>query len=105
LQTVPANYFQVHIVKFRYLLIIIFFFTPPLFAQEGLDFFSLQDALMQENPRLKAMESEAEMVRHKIVQSSSLDDPRLKLGVNNLPADSFSFDKKDDLLWPIIPLR
>jgi outer membrane protein, heavy metal efflux system len=82
-------------VKFRYLLIIIFFFNPPLFAQEGLDFVSLQDALLQENPRLKAMESEAEMVRHKIVQSSSLDDPRLKLGVNNLPADSFSFDKED----------
>lgn len=82
-------------MKFRYLFIIFFSLNPPLFAQEGLDFVSLQHALLQENPRLKAMESEAEMVRHKIVQSSSLDDPRLKLGVNNLPADSFSFDKED----------
>ena len=81
-------------MKLLYVLTIVVSLHTPLFAEE-LDIVSLQHALVNDNPRLKAFQSETEMIKHKIVQSSSLDDPKLKLGVNNLPADSFSFDRED----------
>jgi outer membrane protein, heavy metal efflux system len=55
----------------------------------------LQEAAISGNPRIKAMEAEAQMVKYRIPQSDALEDPKIKLGLNNVPAKSFSFTKED----------
>jgi outer membrane protein, heavy metal efflux system len=55
----------------------------------------LQKIALSENPRIKAMEAEVQMMKNRIPQSDALDDPKLKLGVNNLPLNSLSFTKED----------
>lgn len=53
----------------------------------------LQRIALSENPRIKAMESESIMMKKRIPQSMALEDPRLKLGINNLSARTFSFPR------------
>jgi outer membrane protein TolC len=43
------------------------------------------------NPRLKAMEGEVAMAQKRLKPAGALDDPRLKLGANNLPASDPNF--------------
>lgn len=47
------------------------------------------------NPRLKAMEAEALMAHKRIRPARALDDPRLKLGANSLPATDPNFSDSD----------
>jgi cobalt-zinc-cadmium efflux system outer membrane protein len=47
------------------------------------------------NPRLKAMEAEALMAHKRIRPARALDDPRLKLGANSLPATDPNFRDSD----------
>jgi cobalt-zinc-cadmium efflux system outer membrane protein len=54
----------------------------------------LQYMALKENPRIKAMESESQMMKRRIPQSTAIDDPKLKLGVNNLSAKTLSFPKQ-----------
>ncbi len=54
----------------------------------------LQRMALAENPRIKAMEAEALMMKKRIPQSTALEDPKLKLGVNNLSAKTLSFPKQ-----------
>lgn len=67
----------------------------PVFGQEKLSLVQLQTMALSGSPRLKAAEAEVEMMQKRISQSGSLDDPRVKIGVNNLPTGSFSFTKED----------
>lgn len=62
---------------------------------EPLRFADLQRLAIEHNPAIRAMEQEVLMMKSRIPQAGSLDDPRLKLGVNNLPSDSFSFKDED----------
>ena len=55
----------------------------------------LQRAALSGNPRIRAMEAEAQMMKKRIPQSIALEDPKLKLGINNLPVKSPSFTKED----------
>jgi hypothetical protein len=55
----------------------------------------LQRIALSGNPRIKAMEAEAQMMKKRIPQSTALEDPKLKLGINNLPVKSPSFTKED----------
>ncbi|OHD66193.1 MAG: hypothetical protein A2176_08110 [Spirochaetes bacterium RBG_13_51_14] len=55
----------------------------------------LQRMALSENPRIKAMEAEMQAMKKRVPQSDALEDPKVKLGVNNLPAKSFSFTKED----------
>lgn len=66
-----------------------------LSAQDKKSLTDLQELTLAENPRIIAMQKEAEMAEKKIPQSTSLDDPKLKLAVNNLPTGSFSFTMED----------
>jgi outer membrane protein, heavy metal efflux system len=54
----------------------------------------LQNIALSENPRIKAMESEARMVKRRIPQSDALEDPKLKAGVNWLSAKNLSYPKQ-----------
>ncbi len=55
----------------------------------------LQKRALAENPRLKAMSDEAEMMKRRVPPSASLDDPKVKLALNNVPTDSFSLTRED----------
>ncbi|TFH40174.1 MAG: hypothetical protein E4G96_07970, partial [Chrysiogenales bacterium] len=67
--------------------------SAPLHAEES-GLVQLQRVALSENPRIRAMEAETQMMKRRIPQSDALDDPKLKLGVNNLPARSFSFTEE-----------
>jgi outer membrane protein, heavy metal efflux system len=64
-------------------------YSEPLSSPE------LQTKALAQNPRIKAMEQEVEMMEYRVSQSSALDDPRLKIGLNNIPSDRFSFKDED----------
>ncbi len=55
----------------------------------------LQSLLIKENPKLKSMDLEIEMAKKRIILSSSLDDPKLKIAINSLPVDTWSFKDED----------
>ncbi len=55
----------------------------------------LQNITISENQRIKAMEAESEMIKKRIPQSNAIDDPKLKLGFNNVPLSTFSFTSED----------
>jgi outer membrane protein TolC len=69
--------------------------ATPLFSDGNDQIFSMQNYALVHNPKLQSMERETHMMKSRISWSSSLDDPRLKFGVNNLPAGSFSFTEED----------
>ena len=50
----------------------------------------LQQAALSENPRIKAMEAESQMMKQRIPQSDALEDPKLKVAANSLSAKTFS---------------
>lgn len=56
---------------------------------------ALQKLALERNPRLKAMTAEALMKKSRISYRGSLADPRLKLGINNVPTDSWSLSEED----------
>lgn len=58
---------------------------------EGFSLPQLTQILISEHPRLKAMEKEVSMMKQRISVKGSLDDPKLKLGINSLPVDTWSF--------------
>lgn len=72
---------------------LIILIASPLSAESGL--LELQKITLVENPRIRAMEAEVQMMKKRIPQSDALEDPKLKLGINNLPARSFSFTGND----------
>jgi outer membrane protein, heavy metal efflux system len=78
----------------RKIILFIFCLIQPAYSQT-LSIEELQNIALNENPGIKAMESDVQMMKKRIPQSNALDDPQIKLGVNNLPANSFSFTKED----------
>lgn len=69
-------------------------FLTPAYAEE-FSLFDLQNLVIKESPRLKSMELETEMMRRRIPVSSALEDPKLKIGINSVPLDSWSFKEED----------
>jgi cobalt-zinc-cadmium efflux system outer membrane protein len=68
----------------------------PVFAKaQNYTLNDLQIILLKENPKLKSMTLEVEMARKRIPTSSSLDDPKLKIAINSLPVDTWSFKDED----------
>ncbi len=70
-----------------------------LFSYQGwsqtLDFVQAQNIVLNENFKLKALRHQVGQYRMRIPQSSSLPDPELKLGVNNIPVTKPSFKESD----------
>jgi len=65
----------------------------PLYG-ESFTINDLQKIVLDGNPRIKAMEGEVLMMKARVSQSDALEDPKLKLGLNNLPLGSFSLSKE-----------
>lgn len=79
----------------KYIVIIIFFLTHTAVYSQSNSIIDLQNIAISENQRIRAMEAESEMVKQKIPQSTALEDPKLKLGFNNVPLSTFSFTSED----------
>lgn len=79
------------------LFIIFFIFLElPFYAKaQNYTLNDLQIMLLKENPKLKSMMLEVEMAKKRIPISSSLDDPKLKIAINSLPVDTWSFKDED----------
>lgn len=54
----------------------------------------LIEEALAENKELQSLEAKVESLKEEISFAGSLDDPRLGIGVINLPTDSFSFDQE-----------
>jgi cobalt-zinc-cadmium efflux system outer membrane protein len=87
------KYFDVCLILFLVPFFLLLF-SSTLFS-EPLSSPALQTKALAQNPRIKAMEQEVEMMQNRIPQSGALDDPRLKIGLNNIPSDRFSFKDED----------
>ncbi len=75
--------------------LLVMLLAAPLFSEGNDRMLLLQNSALEHNPKIKAMERETVMMKNRIEWSASLDDPKLKFGINNLPAGSFSFTKED----------
>ncbi|MCX7991434.1 MAG: TolC family protein [Proteobacteria bacterium] len=82
------------LVRFILVISLSFIFPQYLFAENHY-LVELQSLVLKENPRIKAMESEVEMLKKRIAVSSSLEDPKVKIGLNNIPVNDFSLRKED----------
>ncbi|MCX7771047.1 MAG: TolC family protein, partial [Proteobacteria bacterium] len=77
------------------IIVLLLFFVSSLANAESLTLKDLSKILIQENPRIKSMEKEVKMRELKVTSSSSLEDPKLKIAINNLPVDTWSFKDED----------
>lgn len=75
--------------------LIILFFISFVYNVEAYNLEDLSKILLSENPKIQSMEREVKMKELKVVSSSSLDDPKLKIGINSLPVDTWSFKDED----------
>lgn len=66
----------------------------PAFA-ETLSLPEIERVALSGSPRIRAAEAEIEMLRKRAEGSGTLEDPRLKIGINNLPAAHPSFRRSD----------
>jgi cobalt-zinc-cadmium efflux system outer membrane protein len=76
---------------------LLLFFPAPAFAanQEASAVLeTLIDEALRNNPELKAAEQKFDAYSEKPPQEESLDNPRLAMGLLNLPVNSFSFDQE-----------
>jgi len=77
------------------ILLLAIIMVSPLFGEGNEKIFEMQNSALSYNPKLQAMERETLMMKSRIDWSTSLEDPKLKFGVNNLPVGSYSFTKED----------
>jgi outer membrane protein TolC len=61
---------------------------------QSLEIQELIEEAVNNNPRLKSFEESVSARREKPSQVQSLDNPRLKLSIMNLPTDTFDFDQE-----------
>lgn len=80
--------------------IIIYFFLACVrlvSAEEGVNNTIIQDLIeeaIKNNPELKVLEEKIHAFEQRPSQARSLDDPRLRLSIMNLPVDTFRFDQE-----------
>jgi outer membrane protein TolC len=79
----------------RYLFVMIVLLMGAVAFSDPAVLVELQKIALEENPRIKAMKAEAQMMKKRIPQSIALEDPKLKLGINNLSVKNPSFTKED----------
>ncbi|GAB4440532.1 MAG: hypothetical protein OHK0040_11990 [bacterium] len=78
----------------KIMIVFVLLLVAPVYAEQ-LDLVELQKIVVNENPRIKSMQLETEMLQKRISLSTALEDPKLKLGINNLPLSSFSLREED----------
>ncbi len=76
---------------FRIIPIFFVLIFTAAFAGDAEQFQEIQKTVLANNSKIKAMEQEVHMYRNQISSSSALEDPKLKLGVNNVPITNPGF--------------
>jgi outer membrane protein TolC len=84
--------YSVSITLLIFLYIII---TPSLLWPQSLDLLSVQNKVLENNIKLKAMKLQVDQFKKKITVTSSLPDPKITLGLNNIPVNKPSFNESD----------
>jgi len=80
---------------FRLIFLSCFVFPFSIFAQDVLDLNVLIDEALVNNPQLNAYQKRSKALWERPPQVKSWDDPKITLGVTNLPTDDFDFNKQD----------
>lgn len=62
---------------------------------QTVNFFQAQHNVLTDNFKLKALQMQVEQYKVRIPQDSSLPDPKLKLGINNIPVGKPAFNESD----------
>jgi outer membrane protein TolC len=94
---VPAASLMRKIIALYITTVFIALSALPVFAgdiegQASLE--SLISEAVRNNPEIRSYENRIEAYEQRPSQARSLDDPRLKFAIANLPVDSFSFDQE-----------
>ena len=81
-------------IFFLIFLISVFLFSPLINAEELpiLKLDELVDEALKNNPEIKVFENRFKALSQRPSQESTLEDPKLSLGVTNLPTDEFNFN-------------
>ena len=81
-------------IFFLIFLISVFLFSPLVNAEELpiLKLDELVDEALKNNPEIKVFENRFKALSQRPSQEGTLDDPKLTLGVTNLPTDEFNFN-------------
>lgn len=75
--------------------IILITISTTAYGAEMLTVKELQSIVLKKNPKIMSMELEAAMLKQRIPQSTAIEDPKLKIGLNNIPTNNFSIKAED----------
>lgn len=78
-----------------FLLFIMLLSLSSLARAETLTLEAAQAYALKHAPEIKALESQAKAFKQSAVAADALPDPKMSLGLMNLPTDSFSFDQEN----------
>jgi hypothetical protein len=68
--------------------------STALFGGSTKSLDDLIDRAVQVSPQIKMLQAKLEAAKNKIPQNSNLPDPQIKLGLVNMPVNSFSFTQE-----------
>ncbi len=83
------------IAKLKVPILLVIFLAPSIFAQQRKE--SLADLIrtaIEVSPKVKMFESKLKLAESRIEIGTNLPDPKLKVGLANLPVNSFSFTQE-----------
>ena len=87
---------KISIIPISAFLLLLVYSTAIFAGQNNID--SVIEGLiteaLQNNPQLKAYNESINSLEQRPAQVQSLDNPRLKLSIMNLPSDTFKFDQE-----------
>jgi outer membrane protein TolC len=81
--------------KIGFVLIIILFVAMTTFGQSSESILVLEDLLsevLERNPSIKSLQNSSESLKAKIPRMGSMPDPQLKIGIINLPTDTYTLN-------------
>ncbi len=90
-----VNIKQVAIPFLRIVMVLFLVLQSHQSWPQTVNFFQAQHNVLTDNFKLKALQMQVEQYKLRIPQDSSLPDPKLKLGINNIPVGKPSFKESD----------
>lgn len=96
-------------LSFKFLITLIIILINQQSWSQSIDFLQAQNKVLEANFKLKALHQQIEQYKLRIPQDSSLPDPKLKLGLNNIPVNKPSLNEsemtsKEIGIYQMVPL-
>lgn len=88
------NMMKIYVSVISAFLLLLVHSVAVLAAQNERNIEALIEEALQNNPQLKALEASVDSLKEKPAQAQSLDNPRLKFSIMNLPVDTFKLDQE-----------